>query len=92
MKHQRNFERTNLAGTALQIGELIADLDRIVRMLNSDIAAEEKRAQIFDRFQPEYPILARMLAERRNNLLNTVAALEQRLAAIHRAQLDEVSV
>jgi hypothetical protein len=84
MKHQRHFERTNLARGALQIGELIADLDRIVRMLNSDIAAEEERAQIFDRSQPEYSILARMLAERRDNLMNTIAALERRLTANYR--------
>jgi hypothetical protein len=59
-------------------------------MLNSDIAAEEERAQVFDRSQPEYPILARMLAARRHNLTGTIAALERRLAAIYRAR-DEVS-
>ena len=74
----------------MQIGELIADLDRIVHMLNSDIAAEEERAQVFERCQLEYPILARMLAARRDNLMSTIAALERRLAAIYRDRLDEV--
>jgi hypothetical protein len=91
MKHQRHFERAPAAREALQIGELIADLDRIVHMLNSDIAAEEEWAQVFERCQPEYPILARMLAARRDNLMSTIAALERRLAAIYRARLDEVS-
>ena len=91
MKHQRHFERANGARGALQIGELIADLDRIVHMLNSDIAAEEDRAQVFARSQPEYPILARMLAARRDNLTSTIGALERRLATIYRARLDEVS-
>ena len=91
MKHQRHFERATTAREALQIGELIADLDRIVHMLNGDIAAAEERAQVFERSQPEYPILARMLAGRRDNLKCTIAALERRLAAIYRARLDEVS-
>ena len=91
MKHQRHFERATTAREALQIGELIADLDRIVRILNSDIAAEEEQAQIFERSNPEYPMLARMLAARRDNLAATIAALERRLAGIYRAQLDEVS-
>ena len=91
MKHQRHFERETTAREALQIGELIADLDRIVHILNSDIAAEEERAQVFERSQPEYPMLARMLAARRDNLKGTIAALERRLAAIYRARLDEVS-
>ena len=91
MKHQRHFERATAARGALQIGELIADLDRIVHMLNRDIAAEEEWAQVFERCQPEYPIRARMLAARRDNLMSTIAALERRLAAIYQARLDEVS-
>ena len=90
MKHQRHFERAIAGRGALQIGELIADLDRIVHMLNSDIAAEEERAQVFERCQLEYPILARMLAARRDNLMSTIAALERRLAAIYRDRSDEV--
>src|SRR5258708_682567 len=60
MKHPRHLERATAARGALQIGELIADLDRIVHMLNSDIAAEEERAQEFDRCHPQYPILSRI--------------------------------
>jgi len=90
MKHQHHFERATAARGALQIGELIADLDRIVHMLNSDIAAEEERAQVFERCQLEYPILARMLAARRDNLMSTIAALERRLAAIYRDRSVEV--
>ena len=44
MKHQRHFESATASQEALQIGELIADLDRIVQILNSDIAAEEEQA------------------------------------------------
>jgi hypothetical protein len=91
MKHQRHFESTTAARDALQIGELIADLDCLIQTLNSDIAAEEELARVFKRSQPEYPILARTLAARRENLRDTIAALERRLAAIYRAQIDEVS-
>jgi hypothetical protein len=91
MKHQRHFESETASREALQIGELIADLDCIVQILNSDIVAEEERAHVFKRSQPEYPMLARTLATRRDNLRGTIAALERRLAAIYRAQLDEAS-
>jgi septation ring formation regulator EzrA len=91
MKHQRHFERTTSSREALQIGEFIADLDRIVRVLNSHIAAEEEQAHVIERSKPEYPMLARTLAARRDNLTATIAALERRLKAIYRAQLDEIS-
>jgi hypothetical protein len=91
MKHQRHFESSTVPRKALQIGELIADIDRVIRILNSDIAIEEEQAKVFDRSQPEYPILARTLAARRDNLRATITALERRLAAIYRAQLDQIS-
>jgi ABC-type transporter Mla subunit MlaD len=91
MRHRRHFESAPASRGALQIGELIADIDRVVHILNSDIATEEEQAKVFDRSQPEYPMLARTLAARRDNLRETIAALERRLAAIYRAQLEEVS-
>jgi hypothetical protein len=91
MKHQRHFEKTASSREALQIGELIADLDRIVRLLNRDIATEEERARVFDRSSAEYPILARDLAERRDNLAVTIAALERRLVGIYSAELGQAS-
>jgi hypothetical protein len=85
MKHQRHFESSTGPREVLQIAELIADLDRTVQMLNSDIAAEEERARVFERSEPEYPILARTLAVRRDNLTHTIAALERLLAEVDRA-------
>jgi hypothetical protein len=55
---------------------------RLVQILNVDIAAEEQEAGISDPSNPEYPILARNLAARRDNLLGTMAALQQRLSTI----------
>ena len=87
MKHQRHFESATVSREALQIGELIADLDRIVRLMNSDIAAEEEQAKASYLSHPT--IIAMNLAARRSNLMDTIALLEQRLIAIYGAQLEE---
>jgi hypothetical protein len=59
---------------------LIADIDRVVQIIESDIVAEEEQAGVFNRSQAEYPMPARALAARRDNLRDTITALEQRLA------------
>jgi hypothetical protein len=58
------------------------DLDRTMQVVECDIATEEKRAGIFDRGDAKYPVLARALTTRRDNLKVTIAALAQRLATI----------
>jgi hypothetical protein len=80
MKHQRHFEYGSRSREALQARSLIADIDRVVQILDSDIAAEEEKAGVFNRSQAEYPMLARTLAARRDNLKGTIAALEKRLS------------
>lgn len=91
MKHKRHFD-TAEAGQldAVKIRKMIADLDRIVQLLNCDIATEEERVGISDRSDPAYPILARMLATRRHNLRETITALERRLSNIPRTGVDLV--
>jgi hypothetical protein len=74
-------EATVLRQTAV-IRCMIADLERTVQILNIDVSAEEERVRVFDRSKPSYPILARTLIARRDNLLETIAALDQRLHAI----------
>jgi hypothetical protein len=68
MKHRRHFGSATPARDALQTKELIADINRVVQILDSDIAAEEEQARVFDRSRFDYPILARTLAARRDNL------------------------
>jgi septation ring formation regulator EzrA len=83
MKHQRHIDANAAAvREERQTRGLIADIDRVVQILNSDIAAEEVAAGIFDPAQAEYPMLARTLAARRDNLGCTIAALEKRLASL----------
>ena len=87
MKHQPHFDtRESTQREAVQIWKMIVDIDRTVRLLNCDITTEEERVGISDRSDAAYPILARMLATRRDNLNDTVTALEQRLANLDQAE------
>jgi len=60
------------------IGRMLADLVRTVHLIESDIATEEARARVSDRSDVKYPVLARTLIGRRDNLRVTIATLEQR--------------
>ena len=68
------------ASRGLQLSILIADLRRVVALIDADIKAEEKRAHAFDHSSPTYPVLARQLRARRDNLLATISLLEARRA------------
>jgi hypothetical protein len=93
MKHQRHFDIAS--ATALReaavIRNMMDHLNRTVRLLDCDIATEEKRARISDRSDPAYPILARTLAARRDNLGDTIRALEQRLTTIKAPLVEAVA-
>ena len=69
MKHQHQFESVNTIREATQARGLIADLSRIVNIMIVDIASEEEAARVSDLALPEYPIIARTLRARRDNLL-----------------------
>ncbi len=81
MKHLSRFDVTSetAAREFGQIGAMLADLDRTIQILNCDIATEEERARVSNPSDTTYPMLARMLAARRDNLKATAAALERRL-------------
>ena len=72
----RNFEDGNRSREELKTRTLVADIERVIYILDSDIAAEEEQARVSDRSQAEYPMLARALAARRDNLQDTVEALK----------------
>src|SRR5437762_953533 len=69
-------------GQAAQITALIRDLRRIDHVMEGDIARAEKEAGVFDFSSAAYPIMGRVLRVRRNNLGNTIASLEGRLASL----------
>jgi hypothetical protein len=90
MKHGRIGNESALR-EAPQIRTLISDLDRIVQILNCDIATEEERVRVFDRSDVTYPLLAITLAARRDNLTSTLAVFEQRLATIKAPPVEPVA-
>jgi hypothetical protein len=91
MDTQPRFETTRESAVreVAVISKILADLVRTVQLIESDIAAEQERAGISDRSDVRYPILARTLIERRDNLRLTIAALEQRHA--ERARHEQVA-
>jgi hypothetical protein len=81
LHHSGTTQETVLRQAAVLRG-MIYDLGRTIHILNIDILNEEERVRVFDRSDPAYPILARTLTARRDNLIVTVADLEERLHAI----------
>jgi hypothetical protein len=73
----QEVSRSGITGE-LQLSALISDLWWRVDLLNSDILEEEAKAGVFDVRQPTYPLLALNLRARRDNLVSTLYALEER--------------
>ena len=60
----------------LRIATLIGDLWRSVEILTADIEHEEMHSGVRNVADPNYPVLARSLKARRENLGATIASLE----------------
>jgi hypothetical protein len=73
--------RRTAAVNGLQIATLIGDLSRSVERLTVDIEHEETQAGVRDLSDPTYPVLARSLRVRRDNIGATIAMLENLRAA-----------
>ena len=80
VKRQSHCETKRIAPE--QIETLVIQLSGRVRLLDSDIEAEEERTRCKDRRETGYSILARTLIARRDNLSATITALRERLAAL----------
>lgn len=65
-----------IATNQLRIATLVNDLTRSASILTADIEQEEAHTGVRDLRNSEYPVLARNLRARRDNLLATVASLE----------------
>jgi hypothetical protein len=91
MRHHPRFDIPNDAASreAAKIRTMIVEIGRTIQILDCDIATEEERARVSNPFDAAYPILARMLAARRDNLKATVGALERRLVAIGALLFEE---
>jgi hypothetical protein len=64
----------------MKLRALVADLRLQAHFLDQGIDDEEQRTGIFDVSNFAYPILARTLGARRDNLLATIRVLESRMA------------
>jgi hypothetical protein len=60
----------------LQIATVIGDLSRKADILTADIEHEEARVGVHDVSDPTYPVRARSLRVRRENIRVTIASLE----------------
>jgi hypothetical protein len=78
VKRQYRCETRSIAPE--QIEALVIQLSGRVRLLDSDIEAEEERTRCKDRRDAAYSILARTLVARRDNLSATIASLQERVA------------
>jgi hypothetical protein len=68
--------RGTAAANRLQIATLIESLLRSVELLTVDIEHEETRAGVRDLSDPTYPVLARSLRARKDNIRASIASLE----------------
>jgi hypothetical protein len=66
----------------LVIQTMLEDLQRTVRILDCDIATEEATGGTTNAADPRYPLLARTLSTRRDNLNSTIRALKERLGQL----------
>jgi len=80
--HRSGTAQETALRQAAVIRGMMHDLGRTIQFLDIDISTEEERGRIFDRSDPAYPILARTLTARRDNLIVTIADLAQRLRTI----------
>ena len=68
--------RGTAAANRLQIATLIESLLRSVELLTIDIEHEETRAGVRNLSDATYPVLARSLRARKDNIRATMASLE----------------
>ena len=78
MKYQRHFE-TASPEQQVQIKALIDSFRRNIERLGADIETEEELTRVHHIDEADYPILARSLRARRDNLTATVDLLQRRL-------------
>ena len=94
MKHRYHFGSPNypVPKEVAQVSALISNLDRVARILDSDIATEEERAGVSDPNIRQLSVLARMMTARRNNLKETIGALERRLSSQPVKAIDQLNL
>lgn len=93
MKHKRHYEHINQTAVREEatIVAIVATMHRTVQLLDCDVRSEEERSRVCDLSDVNYPILARTLAARRDNMKATISVLEARLSTVRKAAEPKVS-
>jgi hypothetical protein len=88
---RKQFEASEKKRRVTLLGTMIRDFDNMVANLDWQIAAEEDRTRIKDTGHPAYSTFAKAAANRRQNLLTSVAHMKSMLDVAKR-ELHEVTV
>jgi hypothetical protein len=93
LREETRKQRQNLANQreAMQIRAMIATLDRSVSNLEAGIDAELQGARVRDPSHFAFPIAAKTMIARRDNLKTTIAALSERLAKMNPSSAQMVA-
>lgn len=86
MRKQKEIQTNRTA--AVRIRNMIAALERAVFSLNSSIDAILEGSQVRDPSSFAYPVAARAMSARRDNIQGTIAVLSRQLAKINDAETD----
>lgn len=76
--HQRGTFRRKEREERASVGTLLSDLRRSLEIIKADLQFEEKQAQWPSPEDPRYPVAARSLRDRRDNIAATIRLLEGR--------------
>jgi len=86
----KRFEVEEKRRKVAEIEAMIGEFNHMASDLDRQIAIEQERAGVSDVNHYAYPTFAKAAIQRRDNLANSVAGLEAKLAAA-RGELDEAS-
>src|SRR5438876_3995327 len=86
MRKQKEIQANRTA--AVRIRNMIAALERAVFSLNSSIDAILEGSQVRDPSSFAYPVAAKAMSVRRDNIQDTIAVLSGQLAKINDAETD----
>jgi len=89
LRRRKQFEASEKETRVALLGTMIRDFDNMIADLGGQIAAEEDRSKIKDASHPAYSTFGMAAAERRQNLLMSVARTKSMLDVAKR-ELYEV--
>ena len=91
MNRQYRIDTPETDRAVTQVATMIADMKRVVALLDEDIAATEVRTGMHDKADIAYPPLAKSQWERQNNLKRTIAELQRRLSETRAAAMETIA-